>query len=95
MRVLDAKFQRACNQIRLLNHRIKDKQVRYNRAYKVNQRSWWYTLRLQLASMEGMRNMFYEYAYLHADEMEALQDILVEAGVMEDSEVEDMDYEEE
>jgi hypothetical protein len=27
--------------------------------------------------------------------MEALQDILVEAGVMEDSEVEDMDYEEE
>ena len=91
MKVLDAKFCKACQQIRILNHRIKDKQVRYNRAYKVNQRSWRYSLRLQLATMEGVRNMFYEYAYQRADELEALQDILEEAGYLVGDEDSGMD----
>ena len=98
MRALDSKFKLACKQILVLNQRIKDKQVRYNRAYKVNQRSWRYTLRLQLATMEGVRNMFYEYAYKRADELEALQDILEEAGVMEsgdDEEEDDMEWDDE
>ena len=58
----DAKFRRACQQIRLLNRRIDDAQVRYDRGYSANQRSYRYTLRLQLATLEGTRNMFYEYA---------------------------------
>ena len=94
MRVVDRKFRRSCRQIMLLNHRIKDKQARYDRAYKINQRSWRYSLRLQLATLEGMRNMFYEYAYKRADELEALQDTLVAAGVMSDTE-EDLDWDEE
>jgi hypothetical protein len=83
MRVLDDKFNKSCKQIRLLNIKIKEKQERYNRAYKFKQRSWRYTLRLQLATLEGMRNMFYEYAYQRADELEALQDMLVTAGYMD------------
>ena len=80
----DSKFRRACKQIRLLNHRLEDKQIRYDRAYSLNTRSARYTLRLQLATMEGMRNMFYEYASLVADELEEIQDQLISAGLVRD-----------
>ena len=84
------KFRRACKQIRLLNHRLEDKQIRYDRANSRNIRSARYTLRLQLATMEGMRNMFYEYASRLADELEEIQDQLISAGlVREDSESEE------
>lgn len=91
MRVLDKKFRRACKQIMLLNQCIEDKQTRYNRAHRNNQRSWRYTLRLQLATLEGMRNMFYEYAHKRADELEALQDAMVEAGMLSETE-EDLEW---
>jgi len=81
----DRKFRRACQQIRLLNHRIEDAQTRYDRAYKNNRRSFRYTCRLQLATLEGMRNMFYEYACNRADELEALQEDLISAGLISDS----------
>lgn len=84
-RLTDRKFRRACQQIRLLNHRIEDAQVRYDRAYKTNRRSFRYTCRLQLATLEGMRNMFYEYACSRADELEALQEDLIAAGLISDS----------
>ena len=82
------KFKKACRQIIILSHRIKDKQTRYDRAYTKNQRVWRYSLRLQLAVLEGMRNMFLEYAYRRADEIEALQDVLVAEGLMSDTEEE-------
>lgn len=84
-RMTDRKFRRACQQIRLLNHRIEDAQIRYDRAYKTNRRSFRYTCRLQLATLEGMRNMFYEYACNRADELEALQEDLIAAGLISDS----------
>ena len=93
MRILDKKFRRACRQIVLLNNKLEGLQVRYDRAYKVNRRSFRYSIRLQLATLEGMRNMFYEYACRRADELEALQDQLVDAGVMSDTE-EDIDWDE-
>ena len=80
----DGKFRRACKQIRLLNRRLEDKQIRYDRAYSQNMRSARYTFRLQLATMEGMRNMFYEYASRLADELEELQDQLISAGLVGD-----------
>lgn len=83
--MVDRKFRRACQQIRLLNHRIEDAQIRYDRAYKNNQRSFRYTCRLQLATLEGMRNMFYEYASHRANELEALQEDLIRAGIISDS----------
>lgn len=81
----DRKFRRACQQIRLLNHRIEDAQIRYDRAYATSRRSFRYTCRLQLATLEGMRNMFYEYACNRADELEALQEDLIAAGLISDS----------
>ena len=90
----DHKFRKACQQIRLLNHRIEDTQARYDRAYSNNQRSYRYTLRLQLATLEGMRNMFYEYACCRADELEELQEKLIAAGYISDTSdtEEEMEY---
>ena len=65
--------------------------VRYNQATHDEQRSWRYTLRLQLATLEGVRNMFFEYAHRYADELEALQDTLVSAGVLSNTE-EEVDF---
>ena len=93
LRTLDKKFRRSCRQIVLLNNRISDLQARYKRAYRDDRKSFRYTLRLQLATTEGTRNMYYEYACRKADELEAIQDQLVEAGVLSDSE-EDIDWDE-
>lgn len=94
MQGLDRKFRRSCNQIVLLNQRIKDKQARYDWALRAQQRSWRHSLRLQLASLEGLRNAFYEYAARRADELEVLQEALVEEGILSDTE-EDLDWDEE
>ena len=94
MRVVDRKFRYSCRQITLLNHRIKDKQVRFDRAHRINQRSLWYNLRLQLSTLEGVKNMFLEYAYKHADELEALQHTLLEVGNLSETE-EDLYWDEE
>ncbi len=83
--VLDRKFRKACLQIRLLNDRIEDLQVRYDRAYKAGRRSFRYTYRLQLATLEGLRNVCYEYACRRADELEEMQRDLIAMGVISDS----------
>lgn len=93
MRQLDRKFRRACRQIVILNNKIEGLQSRYDRAYKVNRRSFRYGLRLQLATTEGMRNMYYEYACRRADELETIQDKLVQAGILSETE-EDIDWDE-
>ena len=84
MIVLERKFRKACKYVILFNQRIKDKQVRYKRAYQQQQRAWGYTLRLQLSTMEGIRHLYHEYACQKARELEALQEVLVQAGVLSD-----------
>ncbi len=83
-RLLDVKFRRACHHIRMLNRRIEEVQVRYDRAFASGQRSFRYTHRLKLATLEGMRNMYYEYACLRADELEQMQDVLIRQGFISD-----------
>ena len=81
-RQMQKKFRHACRQVVLLNNRISDVQLRYDRAVKANKRSWRYVTRLNLASIEGVRNMFYEYACRRADELDQMQDRLINAGVI-------------
>ena len=88
IRNVDRKFRKSCDQILLLNNRIDDMQGRYNRAMKANCRSARYSLRLQLATLEGVRNMFYEYASRCADELETLQGQLIDMNPEQDSEEE-------
>lgn len=93
---IDRKFRKACSQIVLLNNEIEALQARYNRTMKNNRRSFRYSIRLRLATLEGIRNMFYEYASRMADELEELQERVVveeaEAAIvrMEDSDYEDI-----
>ena len=71
------KFKKACKAIVLLNNSLESLQVRYNRARGSDRRSFRYNIRLRLCTVEGARNMFYEYASQQADEMEELQDKLM------------------
>ena len=92
---MQAKFQKACNQVILLNNWIQDAQIRYDRALHENCRSFRYTLRLQLMSLEGARNMFYEYASRKAEELDSMQDRLRAQGIssIEDEGMEDQEEE--
>ena len=97
-RHLDCKFRRACHHIRMLNRRIEEIQVRYDRAFADGRRSFRYSHRLKLATLEGMRNMYYEYACRRADELEKMQDTLIQHGLVSDDNqsdgdtLEDMEY---
>ncbi len=73
IRDINKKFRVACSQLILLNNAIDEAEVRYHRAQDAERRSYRYTLRLKLCTLEGVRNMFYEYASSHADELEKLQ----------------------
>ena len=87
-RDLDKKFKKACHHIRMLNRHIEGVQVRYDRAFSSGRRSFRYTHRLKLATYEGMRNMYYEYACRRADELEKMQDALIHRGLISDSDSE-------
>jgi len=82
---MDRKFRRSCHHIRILNRRIEEVQIRYDRAFSSGQRSFRYSHRLKLATYEGTRNMFYEYACRRADELEKMQDSLIQRGLISDS----------
>ena len=87
-RQLDKKFRRACHHIRMLNRQVEGFQVRYDRAFASGRRSFRYTHRLKLATFEGMRNMYYEYACRRADELEQMQEVLIQKGLVSDSDSE-------
>ncbi len=86
---LDRKFHKACEQIRLLNRHINDLQTRYDKAFRNNQRSFRYSLRLKLATYESVRNMYHEYARRRAEELEIIKDALIQRG--QDSDEEEID----
>ena len=73
IRDLNRKFRLACQQLILINSLIDETTMRYSRSQAENRCSYRYILRLKLCSLEGTRNMFYEYAYAKADQLEKMQ----------------------
>ncbi|KAK6176314.1 hypothetical protein SNE40_014619 [Patella caerulea] len=63
------RFRRACEQVVLLNNKLKDLQIRYDRARRDQMRSFRYNIRLRMSGMEGVRNVYYEYARQKADKV--------------------------
>ena len=53
-------FRKACHHVNLLDQKLDALTCRYQRAE--NQKGFRYNLRLQLATLEGMRASYYEYA---------------------------------
>ena len=90
----ERRFHRACSQIVLLNRHLDNLQLRYDRAHRDNMRTFRYSLRIKLSALEGVRNMYVEYASMKADELMDLQCQLLEQTTLsgEDS---DSEYEEE
>ena len=82
IRDLNKKFRLSCTQLIHINNLIEETEVRYNHSQQVNRRSYRYILRLKLCTLEGVRNMFYEYAYAKADELEKMQlDLFNKTGI--------------
>lgn len=68
-----ARFDKACKQVVLLNDKLHDLQHRYRKAEKRNQRNFRYSLRLRMAVVEGVRNMYFDYATIKANELNELR----------------------
>ena len=66
-------FRKACTEIILLNNRIEEGKVRYDRAKAVRRLSFRYSNRLKLTALEGVRNLIYEYECNTCEEIEVLQ----------------------
>lgn len=69
----ERRFKRACEQIVQLNYSLDALQQRYNKAKKDNHRSFRYSLRLRIAVVDGMRNMYYDYAHKKAESVAELR----------------------
>ncbi len=84
---LGTKFHRSLEQMVLLDSYVTDLKHRYKRATKVKSKGFRCSIRLHIASYEGVRNMMYEYASRKCDEIEDLQDQLkVQLGYEADGE---------
>ena len=80
---LNKKFRLSCRQVVMLNNFVEDLQARYNRAVQGNNRNYRYFLRLRIATVEGIRNMLYEYACTKAEELDDLHQKLIFDGIIE------------
>lgn len=67
------RFKRACDQIILLNRKMTAVMQRYHAARANFNRNFRYKLRLRLAVVEGIRNMYYDYANKKASEIVTLR----------------------
>lgn len=63
------KFEKACQQIALLDQKIKDLEVRYKRAVKNKKNSFRYNLRLRLSVVTGVKMMYHHHASTKAEEL--------------------------
>ncbi len=69
----EMKFKKACEQVVLLNDKLEGLQRRYDKARIENHRSFRYNLRLKMATVEGVRNAYYEYASGKAERIAELR----------------------
>ena len=76
------KFERAVSILVLLDNKVIDLKTRYLRAKRDNRKSFSYTLHLQLVATKGMRDLFFEYLSRKSDAGQAMQNELMEAGVI-------------
>ena len=69
----ERRFRRACEQIVQLNYKLDEIQSRYLGAKRDGQRTFRYNYRLRLSVMEGLRNMYYDYAHQKAEDISGLR----------------------
>ena len=92
----ERKFRKACIQITLLNTTLQEMQQRYRRAKADNFKCFRYNLRLKLAVVEGVRNTYYDYAHIKAEQVAELRQQLFgeHVNIVTDSDTDDDEEEE-
>ena len=78
IRHMDRKYRRARTQMIILNQRIEALIVRHQRSSDEKKKLFCYIIRMQAATVEGVRNMFYEYAKRLCGDIDYLQEKLKE-----------------
>lgn len=86
---MEVKFEKACTQLKTLNAKIDQIQLRYDRAADANMRSFRYNLRIQLVELEGVRNMYYQYAKTKAEQLDEMKQQII--NVLSDDSEDDME----
>ena len=66
-------FRRACEQVLILNKEVENMTSRYSESEQRGNKALCYQLRLRISVIEGVRNMFYEYAAQKANVIKELQ----------------------
>jgi hypothetical protein len=66
---MEKRFLLCCRQITIVDQKLDYLQIRYQRASRANHRSLRYSLRLQIATVEGVRNVYYQYAKVKGTEI--------------------------
>ena len=88
----ETRFKRACEQVVLLNDKLEGLQRRYDKARQENNRTFRYNLRLKMASVEGVRNAYYEYACEKAEKIAELRYYASADSSNADTDDESMEY---
>jgi len=70
---VDSKFQKACCQLKKLNRIMDEQQLRFVRAENNGQQSFRYNQRIRLCVLEGVKDMYYEYAYRLAQKLDDMR----------------------
>lgn len=91
---IEKRFLLCCQQITLVDQKLDALQIRYMRANQRNDRRARYSLRLQIATMEGMRNIYYQYAKVKGIEIAEVRRVLFDEDVDVHDYVEIPDWEE-
>ena len=73
IKIAESKFTIACQQLILLNRRVTEAEVRYRRAAADRKHAARLSLRFRLLTLEGVRQMFYDYATKMADHLDRLR----------------------
>lgn len=76
IRNVNKMFRKACQQVVILNNKLNQLLVHYCRAGRNGQKNHRYSRRIQIATVEGIRNMYYNYAARQCEVMDDLQDTL-------------------
>ena len=74
--VAERRFRRACEQIVHLNYRLSGLERRYAKSKREQQRTFRYSLRLRMAVVDGLRDVYYEFAHKQAKESASLKSLL-------------------
>ena len=76
------KFHKACRQVILLNNKIDSLIMRYSRAVWGDSRAFRYFHRLNMATIEGVRDMFCDYALQQAEKLDLLYEQIISQRIL-------------